>query len=146
MILFTVLAFAAFLTIVFLTFMCLIFYFCEGNWPLLHFRIFASWWWPFRQTTAATMLADTMIGEVSKDWSKSGYKTYKNSKLRATVEEFCGDVKVHVNDIKVPLSVWDRHVICQAMGLFEKGKRRGAGRASTQAVAEAIVKAYGGKE
>lgn len=141
--------FIVFLAVLFLAFfaftsiMSVIFYTVDGHWPFWHFKAFIAWWWPLRKASAATMLADTIIGELHKDWRKSGYKDWVNDKLRATVTTFCSEVKATVNGKSVPLNQWDKFRIFEAIKAFEKGivgKRKSE---SAQEVAEAIIKAYG---
>ena len=123
---------------------CSLFYLLEGNWPIWHFRLFAAWWWPFKKASAATMLADTMIGMMHKDWRASGYKDWVNPKLHAKFSTFCDSIKAEVNGDKVPLNQWDRYRIVEAIKRFEKGRVGRAKEDSAQKTAEAIIKAYGG--
>lgn len=120
-------------------------YFIEGHWPIWHFRLFFAWWWPFRKPSAATMLADTMICELYKDWRASGYKDWVNSKLNAKFSTFCDSIKAEMNGQKIPLSQWDKYRIVDAVKRFERGAVGQARDDGARMAAEAIIKAYGEK-
>ncbi|WP_293921070.1 hypothetical protein [Sphingobium sp. UBA5915] len=101
---------------------CSIFYFVEGNWPTWHFRLFASWWWPFRKASAGTMLADTIIGDLYRDWSKQDRDRLYNAKLRATVSDWLDTITAAVDGKSIPLNQWDRYRIAEALRKWRCGR------------------------
>ena len=121
--------------------MCAIFFLIEGSWPIWHFRLFFAWWWPFRTTSAATLLADTMTGPMYKDWQERGYKDWVNSKLNAKFSTFCDTIKAEVNGQKIPLNQWDRFKISDAIARFRKGQVGESKIDTAKQAAEAIIKA-----
>jgi hypothetical protein len=90
------------------------------------FAAFCSWWWPFREDTAATLLALALDADEDADqWRRHGYEQRRLSStaLSAEIETgFDGDVKLSVHGMAVPLTAWDDFKL--GMAIFRWHGRR----------------------
>lgn len=110
------------------------------------FWLLFSWWWPWKRTSAATLLAKTIEGDTWNDWKTSSYDSDKieNVKLSAVVDKWPGEFRVKINGERIPISVWDNYVLGSAFRKHRNGSVSTRSSKIDEAVAEAIIRAYGG--
>lgn len=129
------------------TFFCAIYAGLEDHWPHWHFGLFASWWWPFRAESAATLAAIAIDADPDAWTSKGGNygsPDIVSESLKAHVSEHWLNhyMTLSVDGKNVPLTAWDEYRLFKASRAWAKRRRLVERKAATVAAAETFGSAF----
>ncbi len=117
------------------------------NFGRLYFATFASWWWPWRDDSAATLIAAALdLDESADQWRRHGYECrgLSSTALLANIERgFDGELKLCVDGRRVPLNAWDDFKLGFALERWSGRANRNAHRKASLKTAASIKEKFG---